>query len=106
MEQPHDFGDSGALQTNAHAEPVFAVGAGAQKAARAEFAEGWDRPVGAGRSAGETDHHIAVFVGIDIHVGVTDIEDGFGVAELEIQAAAANLDIRNRWRCGELDCGR
>ncbi len=66
------------------------------KAAGGEFAEALRRLVGTSRRAGETDHHIAVFVGVDVHVSVADIEDGLGIAKLEIDAAAADLNIGNR----------
>ena len=62
MEQPRQFGNGGALQTKAHVELVFAVRAGAQQTARAELAEALRSAIGAGGRAGETDHHIAVFV--------------------------------------------
>ncbi len=95
VEQAREFGNRGPIQMNSHAELVFAVRAGLQKAAGGEFAEARRCLVGASRSAGEADHHIAVFVGVDVHVGVADVEDGLGIAKLEIDAAAANLNIGN-----------
>src|ERR1700733_12514325 len=95
MEQARDLGNRGAVQMNSHAELVLAVRAGLQKAAGGELAEGLRRLIGSSRSAGETDHHVAVFVGVDIHVSVADVEDGFGIAKLEIDPAAADLNIGN-----------
>src|SRR3984957_15570608 len=81
---------------NAHAELAFAVRAGLQQAARGKFAETLGGLVGAGRRTRKTDYHLAVFVGINIYVSVADVEDGLGVAKLEIDAAAADLNIGHR----------
>ncbi len=87
------LGNRGSIQVNAHAEAALAVRAGLQQTARGEFAEALRSLVGAGRRAGKTDHHFAVFVGIDIHVGVADVEDGLGVAKLEVDTSTADLNI-------------
>ncbi len=93
MEQARQFGNRGSIQMNAHAELVLAVRAGLQQTARGEFAEALRCLIGARGRAGKADHHFAIFVGIDIHVGVADVEDGLGVAELEVDASAADLNV-------------
>ena len=94
VEQPGQFGNGGPLQAQAHVELVFGIRGGMQQAARAELSEVLGSAIGAGRRAGKTNHDVAALVGIDIDVGGADVEDGLGVAEFEVQAAVADLDVR------------
>ena len=95
VEEARDLGDGSTIQMDAHIELVFAIGGGLQQAAGRKRAEAGGRLVGAGRRTGKTNHDVAVLVGINVDVGVADIEDGFGIAELEIDTATADLNIGN-----------
>ena len=105
VEQAREFGNRGSIQMNAHAQLVLAIRAGLQQAARGEFAEALRCLVGARGCTGKTDHHIAIFVGIDIHVGVADVKDGLGVAELEVDASAADLNVGDGVAVRDPGCG-
>ena len=94
MKQTRQFGNRGAIQMNPHAELVLAVRARLQQTARGEFAETLRCLIGPRGRAGKADHHFAIFVRINIHVGVADVEDGLGIAELEVDASAADLNVR------------
>src|SRR5579862_9615921 len=93
MKQARQLRNSSAIQIHPHVKLVLAVRAGLQQTARGEFAETSRCLVGTGGRTGKTDYHLAIFGRINIHVGVADVEDGFCVAELEINPAAADLNV-------------
>src|SRR5580700_6718643 len=93
VKQTRELGNRGAAQVHPHAELVLAVRAGLYQTTRGEFAEALRGLIGTGWRARKANYHFAIFVGINIHVGVADIKDGLGVAEFEIDAPAADLNV-------------
>ena len=95
VQQGHDFADVALFETHVQ---IQAAGPGLRPAAaRDELAESVRGLVGARRLAGKLDVPGGRAAGgrCDIQVGVGEIEDGLGVAELEIDAPRAHVQFRN-----------
>src|SRR5258708_12244700 len=74
-----------------------------QRSAPGQQTESLGRAIGSRGRAREPNHDIALLAWIDVQVGIADVEDRLGIAELEIQASGAYLYVRHGWTRRTLD---
>src|SRR5262249_39231931 len=83
---------AGAFNREIH---VGTAGIGVPASAEAERAESLRGTIGTCGTAFQRDFPIAAGSGGEIEIGLGEIEDAFGIAEFEVNASVAHMDLRS-----------